>query len=32
VLTAAGLRHGYNVRNLTLLLGLERAVAALGIR
>lgn len=32
VLTPAGLRYGYNVRNLTLLLGLERAVAALGIR
>jgi len=32
VLTPAGLRFGYNVRNLTLLLGLERAVAALGIR
>ncbi len=32
VLTPAGLRFGYNVRNLTLLLGLERAIGVLGLR
>lgn len=32
VFTAAGLRHGYNVRNLTLLLMLDRLVDVVGAR
>lgn len=32
VFTAAALRNGYNVRNLTFLLALERLVAALSLR